>query len=127
MKKTFPQELAYAAGLALLALGTAITEKANFGMSMIVAPAYLVHLKLSETLPWFSFGVAEYALQALLLIALGLILRRFSPKYLFSFVTAVLYGAALDGCIALISGLNAAAIPAYAPRLSGTSHNASGR
>ena len=98
-KRIFYAELAYALGIALLALGTALMERADFGMSMVVAPAYIVHLKLVQLLPWFSFGVAEFALQGLLLVALSLWMGRFRRSYLFSFVTAVLYGAVLDLCI----------------------------
>lgn len=103
MKKTFYTEWAYAAGLVILALGTALMERANFGMSMVVAPAYLVHLKVSQVLPFFSFGMAEYMLQAVLLVALTLLMRRWKRAYLFSFVTAVIYGFALDGSIALMA------------------------
>ena len=101
-KRTFYTELAYVVGLVLLALGTALMEKADFGVSMVVAPAYLLHRKISESLPFFSFGMAEYALQAVLLIALSLVLRRFRRAYLFSFVTAVIYGFTLDGCMYLV-------------------------
>ena len=99
MKKTLYTEAAYVLGIVILALGTALMERADFGMSMVVAPAYLVHLKVSEVLPFFSFGMAEYMLQAVLLILLSLILRKAKRTYLFSFVTAVLYGFALDGAI----------------------------
>ena len=102
-KKIFYAELAYVAGIVLLALGTALMERADFGMSMVVAPAYIVHLKLVQLLPWFSFGVAEYALQAVLLVALSLWMGRFKRSYLFSFATAVFYGAVLDGCISLVA------------------------
>lgn len=64
MKRTFYTEAAYAAGLFALALGTALMERADFGMSMVVAPAYLLHLKVSQTLGWFSFGMAEFCFQA---------------------------------------------------------------
>ena len=43
-KKVFYSELAYVFGMVILALGTAMMELADFGMSMVVAPAYLVHL-----------------------------------------------------------------------------------
>lgn len=68
-------------------------------MSMVVAPAYLVYLKISEVAEWFTFGMAEYCLQAILLLVMSIILRRFKPMYLFSFCTAVLYGLVLDLCI----------------------------
>lgn len=104
-KKSFYTELAYILGILTLALGTAFMERADFGMSMVVAPAYILHLKISQALPFFSFGMAEYCLQAVLLAIIALVLRRFKPMYLFSFATAVIYGFTLDGCIALTAGL----------------------
>jgi len=102
-KRVFYTELAYLFGLIILAFGTALMERADFGMSMVVAPAYLLHLKLSQFLPFFSFGMAEYTLQAFLLIVMAFALRRARPAYLFSFVTAVIYGFILDGMIALLT------------------------
>lgn len=96
MKRTFYTEVAYAAGLFALALGTALMERADFGMSMVVAPAYLLHLKVSQTLGWFSFGMAEFCFQACLIAVLAAVLRRFRRRYLFSFLTAFLYGTLLD-------------------------------
>lgn len=96
MKKRFYTESAYVYGLIILALGTTLMEKANMGMSMVVAPAYLLHMKLAQFLPWFTFGVAEYTFQAALLLILTALLRQFRIGYLFSFVTAVLYGIMLD-------------------------------
>ena len=98
-KKVFYTELCYLLALPILAIGTALMERANFGMSMVVAPAYLLHLVISPTLSFFSFGMAEYLA---LLIAMALILRRAKLSYLLSFVTAVLYGFTLDASIALI-------------------------
>ena len=108
-KKTFYTEMAYVLGIVILALGTALMEKADFGMSMVVAPAYLLHLKISQTLPLFSFGMAEYTLQAAILLLLGLVMRRFKLSYLFSFGTAVLYGVALDSVMLLTAALPAGA------------------
>ena len=100
-KRKMYAELAYVLGLLLLALGTALMETADFGMSMLVAPAYLLHLKLSQVWPFFSFGMAEYLFQFVLMIVLVLVLRRFRWSYLVSILTAVLYGAMLDGSMAL--------------------------
>ena len=96
MKKTFYSELAYFIGIAVLALGTAMMEQADFGMSMVVAPAYLLHLKVSQNLSFFSFGMAEYVFQGILLSVMMLMLKRFRTAYLFSFITAVFYGFTLD-------------------------------
>ena len=107
MKKTFYTELSYVFGLMLLAFGTAMMTWANFGVAMVVAPAYILHLKISEFLPFFSFGMAEYTLQAVLLVIMMLTVRRFKVTYLFSFVTAVIYGLLLDASLMLVSTLPA--------------------
>ena len=104
-KRVFYTEISYILGLVIMAFAAAFTEKANFGMSMVVAPAYILHLKISEFLHWFTFGVAEYVFQGLLIIITVLIMRKFKISYLFSFVTAVIYGTLLDGAMALISAL----------------------
>lgn len=105
-KKTFSTELAYLCGIMILALGTAFMERADFGLSMVVAPAYLFHLKLSETFSWFTFGVAEYCLQAILLLITAVVLRKIKPAFLFSFITAVIYGVTLDQMIALVARIH---------------------
>lgn len=102
-KKVFYTELAYLLGLLSVAFGVAFMERADFGVSMVVAPAYVLYLKISQFLPFFTFGMAEYTLQAVLLIVLFIVLRKFRASYLFSFVTAVLYGFMLDGCMALLN------------------------
>ena len=106
-KPVLYSEAAYALGIAILALGTALMEKADFGMSMVVAPAYLLHLKLVDSLPFFSFGMAEYMLQGVILILLAIVMRRFRRAYLFSFATAVVYGFTLDAMLALAGPLPA--------------------
>lgn len=102
-KKVFSNELAYIIAIISLAFGTALMEATDFGVSMVVAPAYILHLKISQLLPFFSFGMAEYSLQAVLLLATAVIVRRFKISYLFSFVTAVLYGFTLDGFMLLVA------------------------
>jgi len=103
-KKIFYTEFAYFIGVIVLAFGTALMERADFGVSMVVAPAYLIHLKMCQTFEWFSFGVAEYCLQLLLIIVTGIVCRRFKPMYLFAFVTAVFYGTVLDLSLKVLSG-----------------------
>ena len=53
-------EVAYFSAIILLSLAVAILSAADFGISMIVAPAYLLSLKTSI----LSFGQAEYVVQA---------------------------------------------------------------
>lgn len=104
-KKTFYTEVSYILGLVIMAFAAAFTEKADFGMSMVVAPAYIIHLKVSEFLPWFTFGVSEYFFQGMLVIATVIIMKKFKLSYLFSFMTAVLYGTLLDFAMNIISPL----------------------
>ena len=105
-KRIFYTEAAYIIGLAALALGTALMEKADFGLSMVVAPPYILHLKISEFLPFFSFGMAQYTFQAVLVILLAVFMRKIKLSYLFSFVTAVLFGFLLDGVMILTDMLS---------------------
>ena len=85
-------EITYIAAIVLQALAVAILTSADFGISMIVAPAYLFSLKVGT----ITFGQAEYIIQAGVFIMLCLVLRKFRPVYLMSFVTCLIYGAVLD-------------------------------
>ena len=102
-KKIFYSELTYVLGMIFLSLGTALMTLSDFGLSMIVAPAYILHLKISQFLPFFSFGMAEYTFQAILIVIIIFAVRKFKVSYLFSFLTAVIYGVFLDAFIALLS------------------------
>lgn len=96
MKKIFYKEWAYVFGMLAVAVATAFTEKADLGLSMVVAPAYLLHLILSPILSFVTFGTAVYIFQGILLVLMCIVVRRFCLSYLFSFVTAVIYGYLLD-------------------------------
>ena len=100
-KFKFYSELAYLFGLVILSFGAALMTKADFGVSMIVAPAYI----LSEAISFLSFGQAEYTLQAVLLIIMIAVIRKFRLSFLLSFVTAFLYGLLLDGYLYLLDGI----------------------
>ena len=104
-KKAFYTEIAYVFGILTLALGTAMMERADFGMSMVVAPAYLFYLKLSQYFSFLTFGMMEYILQAVLILLLSITLRKFKISYLFSFVTAVLYGLTLDLALTAVNAI----------------------
>ena len=106
-KRVFYTELCYVLGIIILAFGAALTELSDLGVSMIIAPAYILHLKLVQILPWFTFGVAEYVVQGALILITTLVMRRFKLSYVFSFVTAIIYGAALDCAMLAVSILPA--------------------
>ena len=106
-KRVFYTEWAYVIAMVGLSLSVAFMTRADFGVSMVVAPAYLLYLKLNPVLPFFTFGMAEYTLQAVLLLFTILSVKKYRPYFLFSFVTAVLYGFLLDGWMALTAALPA--------------------
>ena len=95
-RKTICTEVCYPLGILLLAFGTMLMQKADLGMSMVVAPAFLIYRKVSAFLPWFTFGMSEFLFQAVILLLLGILVKRFRLSYLFSFLTAFLYGLTLD-------------------------------
>ncbi len=92
MKRVLYSEISYVLGQIFLAFGAALITTAGFGVSMVVAPAYLI----SEKVSFLTFGMAEYSFQALLLAVFCVIMRQFRAKYLLSFVTAFIYGCLLD-------------------------------
>lgn len=91
-------ELSYVLGIMLISLGVTFITKSDFGVSSIVAPAYILHLKMTSLgHAWCTFGTAEYMLQGGLLVLMCIVVRRFKWKYLLSFLTSVIYGLILDG------------------------------
>ena len=83
-------------GILLVAFGVSICSKADLGVSMIAAPAFIVHEAIAGLLPGITVGVTEYIIQGLLLVLLCLTVRRFDWRYLLAFAVAVLYGYTLD-------------------------------
>lgn len=101
MKKIRFGELGWLLGVLLCSLGVHFSARSGFGVSMVVAPAYVLSRFLSGLSSFFSFGSTEYCFQGLLLLLLILALRRFKWKFLGCFITSVCYGLALDGWNAL--------------------------
>jgi uncharacterized membrane protein YczE len=97
-------EWAYVCGIIFITLGIGMFTKADMGMSMVPAPAYLISLKVS----FLTFGMAEYLFQGFLLIVFCVVIHKFSWKYFFSFVTAVIYGVFLDLVLLVMQNVNPA-------------------
>ena len=97
-------EAAWVLGVLLCTLGIALCTKASFGLSMIAAPPYIIHVKMIQFFPWYTQGTSEYIFQGLLLILICVICQRFRVKYLFSFVTAVVSGLTLDLWFLILGG-----------------------
>lgn len=103
-KLLFPTELCYLLGMILLALGAQLHVLADFGVSPIVAIPYLLSVKLEPICGFFTFGMTQYVFQTFLLIIMIVLLRRFRLSYLFSFLSAFLFGLIVDG-VGLLLGL----------------------
>ena len=103
MKKiTLSSELAYLLHIIILSFAVAMLSCVNFGLSMIVSPAFIV----SEWLPFLTFGQAEYIVQGILFVLMCFLLRRFRLTYLFAFLTGIIYGGVLDFWRAVIPHFN---------------------
>ena len=99
-------ELLWLFGIIFVALGVAICSKADLGVSMIAAPAFVVSEALLTLSSFFSVGVTEYLLQGALLVVMCVIVRRFNWKYLLAFAVAVIYGYTLNFFIWLLGGVS---------------------
>ncbi len=104
-KPVFYTEIAYIIALLLVAVGTALTAYGGLGISMVVAPAYLLYLKLSQSFSFVTFGMMGYTMQTVVLIVLMLVMRKVKPVYFLTFVVAVCHGFILDGAVWLTSFL----------------------
>ena len=85
-------ELIYVLAVIVLSFATAMLAAADLGMSMVVAPAYIVSLKVKA----LTFGQAEYIVQGMLFILFCVLMKKVRRLYFFSFVSGLIYGAVLD-------------------------------
>ena len=95
-------ELVYIIAQFGLTLAVAIMAAADFGVSMIVAPAYIV----SQKFTFFTFGQWDYIIQGVLFVILCIAMKKFKFTYFVSFITCVIYGTILDMWRAVIPVLN---------------------
>ena len=98
-------ELMWVLGVMFVALGVSICSKADLGVSMIAAPAFIINEAVHDLWSGFSVGMLEYLVQGTMLIVLCIVVQRFNWRYLLAFAVAVLYGYLLDLWV-LILGSN---------------------
>ena len=91
-KINVPSEFAYIFAIITLAFSVAMITVTDFGVSMIVAPAYI----LSQKVSFLTFGQGEYVIQAMLFIVFCLIMKKVKLVYFSAFITGVIYGFVLD-------------------------------
>lgn len=95
-KREKSAELLWVLGTVFVALGVSICSKANLGVSMIAAPAFVVSEALAGIWSGFSVGVTEYIIQGLLLVVMCVVVGKFNLKYLLAFLVSVIYGYTLN-------------------------------
>ena len=110
-KPVFYTEVAYALAILFIALGVALAAKAGFGVSMISGPMYTFHLWLVQYTDAISLGTIEYILQGIIILLTTVLVRYFRISFLFSFVTSVLSGLAIDLMFWIVEPLQAETLP----------------
>ena len=99
-------ELLWLFGIIFVALGVSICSKANLGVSMIAAPAFVVSEAILSFSEIFSVGVTEYIIQGIMLIVMCIIVRKFNWRYVLAFAVAVLYGYTLNFFLWALDGVD---------------------
>lgn len=94
-------EIIYLLSLIIISFSVAMLSAVDFGISMIVAPAYILSEKLGIT-----FGQSEYIIQAILFIVFCIIVKKVKPIFLISFLTCLIYGWILDLWRVIIPAFN---------------------
>lgn len=103
-------ELLWLLGNIFVALGVSICSKADLGVSMIAAPAFVITDALQSLWSGFSVGMTEYIFQGILLVILCFIVRRFNWRYLLAFAVAIIYGYTLNLFLFLIGSVSFEAV-----------------
>lgn len=91
-KINIPSEIAYIIAIFMLSFAVAMITITDFGVSMVVAPAFI----LSERLSFLTFGQSEYVIQSILFIIFCFIMKKVKAVYFSSFLNCIVYGAVLD-------------------------------
>lgn len=97
-------EAAWLLGMALCALGVVLCTKASFGLSMMAAPSYILHVAISKFLPWYTQGTSEYIWQLFLTVLLCIVIGKCKLRFLLSFAAALIFGFFIDGWLWVLGG-----------------------
>ena len=97
-KIVIPQWMAFIWGIILLSLGVVVAVKANYGVTVSTSPAYVLSLQFQEV----TLGTFNYVIQGLIFIVMILMIRTVQWKHLFSFITNVVFGYAIDAFVLIM-------------------------
>lgn len=85
-------EVSWVIGNILSAIGNCFVSKSAFGLSAIIAPAFIMNRKIG----FLSVGVCEYIIQGLLLALCCILIGKFKGKFIATICNILFYGAAFD-------------------------------
>lgn len=89
-------EIYWFLGILLISIGVTICKKANLGVSMIAAPAFIIYDAIADVAPFFTVGVVEYIVQAFFALLLCAVVGKIKFSYLITIAVGVIYGYVLD-------------------------------
>lgn len=94
-------EASWIVGNLLCAIGNCLVSKSAFGLSAIIAPAFILNRKIG----FLTVGVCEYIIQGLLLALCCILIGKFKGKFIATICNILFYGACFDVvnyCLAFI-------------------------
>ncbi len=100
-------EASWIIGNILCALGNCIVSKSAFGLSAIIAPAFILHEKIG----FLSIGFCEYIIQGILLTLCCIIIGKFKMQFIATICNIIFYSAVFDIINALLGFLQPTDIP----------------
>ena len=92
-------EASWIVGNLLCALGNCLVSKSAFGLSAIIAPAFILNRKIG----FLTVGFCEYIIQGILLVLCCIIIGKFKGKFIATICNIIFYGASFDIVNALLS------------------------
>lgn len=99
-------EASWIVGNILCAIGNCLVSKSAFGLSAIIAPAFILNRKIG----FLSVGVCEYLIQGILLALCCIIIKKFKAKFIATICNIIFYGACFDIVNALLSSVQPSSV-----------------
>ena len=108
MKKKITKmgEASWVVGNILCAIGNCLVSKSAFGLSAIIAPAFIMHEKIG----FLTVGVCEYIIQDFLLTLCCILIGKFKGKFIATICNILFYGACFDIVNSLLSSITPVSI-----------------
>ena len=85
-------EVSWIIGNILCAFGNCLVSKSAYGLSAIIAPAFILNRKIG----FLTVGFCEYIIQGLLLLLCCIIIGKFKGKFIATICNIIFYGACFD-------------------------------